>query len=107
GRRVRLPARRVGYRPSPPRRSGALYAASSARCEADLAVQRNRSAVSILARARLKNNPLHLTERVAPETQNGGKALAAEFAGIQRPAQLVEPRPLLVLHLIAGGLEQN
>src|SRR5271165_4306466 len=62
---------------------------------------------SVLARGRAEEDPLDLPGGAAAETQRGLEALAAELAGVERAAQLVERGVVLLADLLAGGLEQD
>src|SRR3954453_10259468 len=67
----------------------------------------HRRVRSVVARSRSEDQPLELADRAAAEPQCGLEALLAELAGIEAAAQLVEGRPVLLLDLVARGLDQD
>ena len=62
---------------------------------------------SVFAWRRLKDDALELGGCRTAETQGGLKALGANLAGVDRTAQLVQRRALLVGNLVAWDLEQD
>src|SRR5271165_3626374 len=61
----------------------------------------------VLAGRRAEEDPLDLGGRAATEAQGRLEALVAELARVQRPAQLVQRRQLLLGDLLAGRLDQH
>ena len=67
--------------------------------------QRRRAALQalvVLARRRAEEDPLDLGRRAAAEPQRGLDALVAELAGVERTAQLVQRRQVLLARPARG-----
>src|SRR6185312_17501391 len=61
----------------------------------------------LLARRWAARDPLDLGRRAPAEPQCRLEALVAELAGVERAAQLVQRREILLADLLAGGLDQD
>src|SRR6202044_3456246 len=61
----------------------------------------------VFAGRRAEQDPLDLYGSASPEPQCRLKALPAEVASIERAAQLVQRREILLAHLLTGGLQQD
>src|SRR4051794_713777 len=62
---------------------------------------------SVVARSRSEDQPFQLPDGASAQPQSRLEALLAKLAGVEAPAQLVERRPVLLVHLVASGLDQD
>src|ERR1700732_5083631 len=61
----------------------------------------------VFAGRRAKDDPLDLRRRPAAEAERRLNALPAQLARVECAAQLVQRGCILVLHLVASGLDQD
>src|SRR6478735_12675549 len=62
---------------------------------------------SVFARRRAEHDPLQLADRRAAEAHRRLEALGAQVARVERGAQVVQRRRILLADLLLGGLQED